>query len=94
MKRNKAHSHPVGRRLPLNLPLELADGRILLVRKGGGKHMVARQKQARRSDPIEIGEVVETVPDKGSTRALLKAVRRTKKDIHFEILGSLEPVEK
>jgi hypothetical protein len=90
MKRSKSKPHQgLQRRLPLNIPLELVDGRMLIIKNGSGKEMTARQKQARRSEPIHLDEIVRVVPGKTGRGVLLRAINRTKKDIRFEILGEV-----
>lgn len=75
--------------LPLNLYLDLDDGRSLVIRSGLGQHMRCRRKAATEgAKPIEVGEIVRTVPGRNGRKAVLEAVKRTKKDIFFEILGS------
>lgn len=73
---------------PVNLPLLLDDGRLLIVKRGGGKTLVARQKE--KGPAITVGETVLTKPGKDGRKAVLRCVKRTKKDCTFEILGSVD----
>lgn len=73
---------------PANLPLPLDDGRLLIVKRGGGKTLVARQKGAPPA--IIKGDTVLTRPGKDGRKAVLRCVKRTKKDCTFEILGSVD----
>ena len=81
--------------LPLNLYLDLDDGRHLIIRGGSGQFMRCRQKAEGAAAPIKVGETVRTIPGRDGRKAVLEVVKRTKKDVFFEILGSEgEPVPK
>lgn len=73
--------------LPFNLPLELEDGRVLLIRKRKGTLLEARQKSGRA---LEMHEIVRTVPGMDGRKAVLRAIRRTKKNLYFRILGGYD----
>jgi hypothetical protein len=74
---------------PLNLPIELDDGRLIIVKSGSGKQMTARQVTAKNNEPIQPGDVVlATAGVLDGSKAVFQALSRTKKDIRFQILGS------
>lgn len=71
---------------PLNAMLELDDGRKVVIRYGGAKTMVCRQ--IAPGPALTKGEEVLTKPGKDGRKAVLKVAKRTKKDVHFDILGA------
>ncbi len=82
----------VRKHLPLNLPMDLADGRHLLIRGGNGKTLIARQLAP--GPAILEGEEVLTAPGKDGRRVKMKCIKRTKKDATFQITGVDDKPEK
>lgn len=74
---------------PLNLVLRLEDGRILLVKRGKGKTMVARQKwdgKGQRPEGFVHGEQVRTEEGKDGLCTVMQVEKLTRKDVTFRIL--------
>ena len=78
--------------LPLNIPLSLDDGRTLLVRRGTGQTMVCLQIGKKDENPgiLREGDTVATVAGRDGRKAVLHVEKRTRKDVHFRILGSVD----
>ena len=72
---------------PLNIPLVLDDGRQLIVKHGGGQHMVCRQKTG---EPLTVGDAVRTVNGDDGRKAAMVVIKRTRRDVHFRIIGSCD----
>jgi hypothetical protein len=78
--------------VPLNAPLYLEDGRLVLIRKAVGlKHMECRQKAApdNANKPLLVGEKVVGVAGPDKKRTLLEVVKRTKRNVTLKVLGDL-----
>jgi len=89
----RAFQAPKGKHgLPLNVPLQLDDGRMLLVRRGNGQTIVCRQIGKKDEKPVILqeGDTVATVAGRDGRKAVLHVEKRTRKDVHFKILGSVD----
>ena len=70
--------------VPLNLKLELDDGRILIVKRGiSGTRMKCRQ--IGHGPVIREGEVIKTAENKEGVQVSLVAEKRTKKDLYLKV---------
>lgn len=80
---------PRSKLVPLNLALDLDDGRRLIVKSGGGPKLIARQKVP--GPALTVGETVKTVPGKDGRKAVMRVTGHKGKDYVFTILGSEGP---
>lgn len=74
--------------LPMNVPLKLRDGRLLLVIRGEGHTMIVRQKAPPPA--LKIGEEIVTVPSRDGKAVVLKVEKLKGKNIHLRILGLID----